>query len=241
MHGETDISATEVRDALREVPLFDSLDDGFIELIARLARVRTVGRNEVLFEQGEEGRELIVLLSGLLRVRAHTAEQHEDITLTVVVPGEVLGEMALLDGGVRSASVDAIEDSVVVTISRDVFTRLLREEPELSLAVMRSLVQRLRHTTEHVSDIAYLDLLRRLSKVLRQMAREHGESVAGGTRIKVPLSLQILSGLVAARPQGVERLVTMLEKDGILSHTQDVIVIHDMERLETGTVSITTV
>lgn len=226
----TELGIEEVYCALARVPLFQDLDGPTLQEVARLAVVREVPADTVLFEQGDPGRDMLVVLRGCLQVTART-EAGVDLTLGLLGRDEVLGEMALIDGAPRSATVRAMEDAAVVTLDRDTFTRLVHSRPNLAMALLRCVVRRLRQTSENAADIAYMDVYLRLAKKLLFLAAQHGERDKDGLRIAIPLSIGVLATTIAAEAEGVERIVSHLESEGILSHTQDFVVIHDLERL----------
>src|SRR5690349_1023280 len=103
--------------ALRQVELFSALDEGVLMQIAAVARPRDYDRGELLFVEGEQGDALLVLVTGSVTV-FRTSPDGERAALTVLEPPEVLGEIALLDGAPRSASVEATEPTTVLALSR---------------------------------------------------------------------------------------------------------------------------
>jgi CRP-like cAMP-binding protein len=166
----------------------------------------------------------------MLRVSAET-EDGQRVTLSVLGPGESIGEMALLDDSHRSATVEAVEDSTILVIDRNSFHVLIRSRPDLALLIMRNLSRRLRQRTADIVDIAYLDVYRRLSRKLLQLAEEQGDRVPDGICIKAPLAIETLATMIGAEEEGVAHLVTMLENEGTLSHCENHITVHDLHRL----------
>lgn len=187
--------------ALRQVELFSAIDDGVLMQIAAVARPRDYDRGELLFVEGEQGDALLVLVTGSVTV-FRTSADGERAALTVLEPPEVLGEIALLDGAPRSASVEATEPTTVLALSRAEFFSLLRSQPTVLEPLMRQLGQMVRRLTEQAADHVFLDLAGRVAKALLRLASPGSPPVvsitqsrlaemSGGTRQSVN---QVLGG-----------------------------------------------
>ncbi|MGZ6827482.1 MAG: Crp/Fnr family transcriptional regulator, partial [Mycobacteriales bacterium] len=159
----------EVLAALRQVELFSGLPGDVLLQVASVARPREYDRGELLFVEGDVGDALLVLVSGSVTV-FRTSPEGDRAALTVLEPPEVLGEVALLDGAPRSASVEAIERTVVLSLSRAEFFGLLRHQPAVLEPLMRQLGQMVRRLTEQAADHVFLDLAGRGAKALLRLA-----------------------------------------------------------------------
>ena len=116
--------------------------------------ISTYNEGDVVFQEGSRGREMYVIYSGQVRISKKDPTGH-DTVLSVLGPGEIFGEMALIDQGQRSATITAIEDSTkLVVLDRTWFIYLLRHEPEFALIVMKTLCQRIRE-----KNVQYAQLL----------------------------------------------------------------------------------
>ena len=191
----------DVLAALRQVELFAGLDEGVLVQIASLARPRDFDRGELLFVEGDVGDALLVLVSGSVTV-FRTSPDGERAALTVLEPPEVFGEIALLDGASRSASVEATEPTVVLSLSRAEFFGLLRQQPVVLEPLVRQLGTMVRRLTEQAADHVFLDLAGRVAKALLRLAAPGSPPVvaitqsrlaemSGGTRQSVN---QVLGG-----------------------------------------------
>jgi CRP-like cAMP-binding protein len=191
----------EVLAALRQVELFSGLSEPVLLQIASVARPREFDRGELLFVEGDAGDALLVLVSGSVTV-FRTSPEGERAALTVLEPFEVLGEVALLDGAPRSASVEAVEHTVVLSLSRAEFFGLLRHQPAVLEPLLRQLGTMVRRLTEPAADHVFLDLAGRVAKALLRLAAAGSPPVvaitqsrlaemSGGTRQSVN---QVLGG-----------------------------------------------
>ena len=170
---------------LGEVPLFVGLAPATLDALAHASRLRRYSAGQVLWNEGDPGDSLLVLEAGQLRV-SRFAPSGQEAVLTVVEPPTALGELALLDGLPRNATVVAQQPVVVRFIPRTVFLALLRQEPALVEPLLRSLAAMLRAANEREADLLGLDVPGRLAKwLLARAARVGGSPVHPG--IVVPL------------------------------------------------------
>lgn len=194
-------SQTEITAALRQVELFAALDNGALTELAAVARPREFQRGELLFVEGDLGDALLILVAGSVSV-FRTSADGDRAALTVLEPPEVLGEIALLDGASRSASVEALETTTVLSLSRGEFFGLLRSHPGVLDPLMRQLGTMVRRLTEQAADHVFLDLAGRVAKVLLRLAgpgsppavaitQSRLAEMSGGTRQSVN---QVLGG-----------------------------------------------
>ena len=145
--------------------LFRALPAAALQQLAAHAAIRNCRRGQILFAEGDPGDSLIVVVSGSLKTYS-TTEHGDEFLLAVVGPGETLGELALADGGLRSATVSALTEASVLRIPRDAVLELARSEPALMNALLLALASVIRRLDAHAADLAFLDLPRRVGKLL---------------------------------------------------------------------------
>ena len=137
-------------------------------------------------------------------------------TSRIVGPGDVIGEVSLLDGQDRSADVHALEACILLTVERDHFMAMLRNSSDLCLRLMSVLCDKLRRATVSVEEALLLDLSGRLGRHLQRMASEHGTATPEGIRINVRLSQSELASLVGASREKVNRQLKLWENQGVI-------------------------
>jgi CRP-like cAMP-binding protein len=169
---------------LQQSPLFRGLEPAVLERIAALATQRGYRRGEVVFRGGDPGDALYGVVTGRIRISAGSAAGRE-IFLNVMGPGDTFGEIALLDGGTRTATATAIEPAELVSLRRGPLFELLAREPKAALELLRLCGERLRWTSGLVEDAAFLDAPARLAKRLLSLAELQGEKGPAGTRVRI--------------------------------------------------------
>lgn len=156
---------TDKKALLRSHPFFTGLDSRIVERLVPHALTRKVKRGTLLFRKGDAGSNLYAVCAGAVRVSA-PSDQGKDAIFNLIVPGEIFGEVAFLDGGPRTADAVMIESGELMAVERRDFLPLLKDYPELALRLLEVLCGRLRRTSQQVEDIVFLGLEPRLAKAL---------------------------------------------------------------------------
>jgi CRP-like cAMP-binding protein len=167
---------------LQANPFFRNLDTGIIDRLVAHAVTRKVKKGSVLFRKDDAGSTLYAVCEGAVRISV-PSQQGQDAIFNIMSRGEIFGEIALLDGGSRTADAVAIEDSELMLIERREFLPVLRAHPEVAINLIEILCSRLRRTSEQVEDIVFLDLPGRLAKALLQLQGRTPEDQTGGIRV----------------------------------------------------------
>ena len=225
------LTATEQRDFLTRVPIFSKLAGGELDALLGLTRTRSVATRQEVFHKGDEGDQVFVILRGRLKVLS-TSEDGGEVVFGIMDPGEVVGELALLSGERRTATLTAIEPCELLVIERRDFLPFLSGHPEVAAKLLEVLAERLRRVDEFVEDTLFLKLPSRLAKKLLSLSRSYGEKTAGGIRVNIKLSQQELGELVGASRESVNRELRRWVEQGVLSVDGGYVTIHDGERLE---------
>ena len=195
---------------LARTALFGGLDAISLAGAAAACTRRGYARGEVLCVQGEPGASLFVVVSGLVKV-VFTAEQGDEMLLATLGPAETFGEVAVLDGGPRSASVIALEPTLALTLARAALLDLVQAHPAVLDGLLVGLGRMVRRLTEQTGDLAFSGLTTRLAKVLARLA-EPGRGQPTGRN----LTQSDLAGMVGASRQAVNRALQSLVVQGVI-------------------------
>lgn len=174
--------------ALSELPLLAAAPADEVERLAAVAFPRRLSRGQVLFVEGEASEHLFVIVQGRVKVVAVSADGGE-LVLAVLGPGEPLGELSVLDGSRRSAGAVALEEVALWCVPAGAVRGLLERSPQVALAVARELAGRVRRLTGAAADLVFLDLPRRLAKLL--LSEEAAGMVTGLAQGEVAAQLGV--------------------------------------------------
>ena len=173
---------------------------------------RRFKRGEVIVEQGKKSNALFILLNG--RARVVTADSRgREVILATLQPGDHIGEMSLIDNEPHSATVRAEVQTDVLMLGRIEFARCLPENSSMAYAVMRGLVQRLRHADRKIESLALMDVYGRVARALLEFATETGD---GEMLIREKISRQDIAKMVGASREMVSRVMKDLEERGFI-------------------------
>ena len=205
---------------LRNVPLFSGLEEEELERLSRVAVRRRAGRGDQVVRSGESADALLVLLTGRAKV-TNFDEEGREIILAWLGPGEFFGEMGLIDGSARSASVVAVENCELLAIGKQEFQRCMQDNFSVAQKLMRILVRRLREADRHIESLALLDVYGRVARLLLDMSEEDG----GRRVVWRKLSKQDMARMIGASREMVSKVMRDLELGGYIADEGDFIVI----------------
>jgi CRP/FNR family transcriptional regulator, cyclic AMP receptor protein len=224
-------SNDQTRELLSKIWLFSELGEAEIGLLAQIAQKRRYEPRKVVVRQGDLDTDLYAVLRGHLKVSA--CDRHgNEILMNLMQPSEVFGEIALLDGQVRSATVTALDQCELLVIRGADFQLLMRRSPSIAVTLLTVLVRRLRSLTDQAQDTAFLDVKSRLAKRLVDLADRYGTPL--GPRqvaLRVRLSQQELGDMVQATRESVNKCLREWAREGIIQRNGKQLVIEDRQRL----------
>lgn len=201
--------------ALRESTLFADAAPSTVVRLAASARIRKLTRGQILLVEGGAPTSMFVVKSGLLKV-FRTSLDGSEPTISLLFPGDHVGELGLLDDRSRSASVAALRPSLVIEIRRAEFMASYADDGALAKAMVTQLALRLRTTSERLGDLTVLDLGARLAKHLVAQARR-SLATGGPTRFELLLNQAEMGQLLGGARQSINQLLAGLERDGLIA------------------------
>lgn len=210
-------------------PFLDALDERARAGLRDRAVARSWPAGATLFHEGDEADHVLVLTSGLVKAVA-VSEDGQTTALALRGPGEVLGELAAVDGGTRSASVVAIEAVETLSIPVTVFREFLRDQPGAAVALLTGVADRLRDASRRQAEFGTLDATERVARMLAELGDAYGEPVADGLRIQL-VSQDELASLCGASREAVGRALRTLRSGDVVRTGRRTITITDVDRL----------
>jgi CRP/FNR family transcriptional regulator/CRP/FNR family cyclic AMP-dependent transcriptional regulator len=217
--------------ALRQIGLFSGLSDAALAMLASRVRLKSLRRGEVLFHKDDPGTTLYLVRAGRIKISVFSSEGKEAI-FTVHRPGDVFGELALLDGAPRSATATALEPSRLLTLDRSAFVAFLKEQPDASLILLAELATRVRRLSAQVEDLMFLDIPGRLARTLLRLGEQHGRKTPQGIEIDLQITQTELGGMVGATRVSVNRLLHWFADRGLIALDERRIVLLRPEALQ---------
>ena len=208
---------------LKNVPLFATLSEDQLLLLTKVVIREQFSKNQIIFNAGEKTEMLYVVISGRLKV-AMGDDQGKEVVLAMLGPGEYFGEMALLDGGARSANVIAVAACELLCLSKYEFTKFLENNFSMNMMLIRGLVKRLREADKKISSLALMDVYGRVARLLLEMA----ETIDGQRAIVKKIARKDIGNMIGASREMVTRVMKDLETRGMIEIQADSIILKDM-------------
>ncbi|QRM54077.1 Crp/Fnr family transcriptional regulator [Sinorhizobium sp. BG8] len=210
----------------RSFPIFEGFSKDTIGEITTIVTFRKWSAGTVIFQRGDEGNYLIVLISGRIKLSLITPQGRE-LSLRHLEAGSILGEMAILDGQPRSADATAVTATEGYVISKRDFLEVLARNPPAAQAIITYLCGKLRETTEQLETIALYDLDSRVARFFLATLRQiHGDELPESANLQLPLSQTEIAGIVGASRPKINRAILALEQAGAIRRTEGIITCH---------------
>jgi CRP-like cAMP-binding protein len=218
------------RELLAKHFLLREADPKTLDQLTAASVVVSYGNRQRIFDKGDDGDRLLGVLAGQVRIYVISSEGRE-LIMNVIMPGELFGEISLIDGKPRSASAVAVGETDLLHIKRADLQSLLQKNSELCFKFMSVLCERVRWTSGLLEDASLLDLPARLAKRLLNLAEGVGEKEGDAIRIGVKLSQTDLGNMLGVTREAVNKQLREWKKDGIVDMTDGQVLIQDPKML----------
>ena len=219
---------TEELGFLRNVPIFADLDDTQLDKIAKLGTRKKYKKGNIIVLEKEMGAALFVIITGKVKV-VRTDEDGREVILSIFGPGEFFGEMSLLDGLARSATVVATAKSELFMIHRREFLDLLNEFPAVAISLLAELTMRLRKADAQIKSLSLKDAAGRVANVLLLLSDDVGIFKKGKVMIEdLPLQ-QDMANMAGTSRETVSRMIHQFVEKGHVSLEGNKLTINNYE------------
>lgn len=209
--------------------LFKTQQDPWAAL-KRAAERRSFRKKQMLYRSGNTADELYLLEQGRVRLFSNSA-QGRNLTLSIVEPGDIFGEMALFPGKPRGSHAQALSDGVLYAVPRRQLTLLLEQDPTLVVRVMENLGQRLQAVERRLGDLVFKSVPERLAALLLDLAGPAAEKSRGPTPVPNRYTHLQLAEMINTHRETVTKIFNRFRDDRLLEFDRQGIVLLDMERL----------
>jgi len=219
------------RELLSSISIFSSLGQREFDSLMDVTTTKRVEAREVLFRKGDPGNQLYGVLSGHLKVMA-TGKDGKEIVFGVMSPGDVIGEIAVVDQEPRSATVVGLERSDLLTLHRRELIPFLESHPKAAIQLAAILANRLRRLSEHAEDAIFLPLPARMAKTLLALAGSYDAEPGSTAGIDIKLAQQDLGDMVGTSRESVNKQLRAWEEEQIVELKRSHIILLDRDALE---------
>ena len=213
---------------LRKHPIFCDLDPEALDQLCRYAKHATLKRGAAIFSKGDAGNSLVAVIRGTVKISISSAEGRSAI-LNLIGPGEIFGEVALLDGLARTADATANSNCEIFVIDRREFLPFVRSQPALAMKFIELLCARLRWTSDQVEEVILQDLAGRLASALIRLTEKHKLAPGGRT---IAITQQEISEMVGMTRESINKQLRAWATRNWVRLEHGAIVVLDTESLQ---------
>jgi len=219
------------KEALSKVPIFSGLTDSEMEFIAQRVRPRKYLPGQIVFNEGDQCLGLYVVESGHVRIFKTSASGREQV-LSIDGPGSSVAELPVFDGGNYPASVAAVDETVLLFVSKQDFQELCLTHPQVALKVLRVVGARLRRLVGIIEELSFTTVRHRLAALLVRLAQREGKQVGGSVVFMLPDNNQEIASQIGTVRELVSRNLSRLQAEGLIDIDDRQVTIRDLKRIE---------
>lgn len=202
-----------------------------LDRLADLATTRRFAAGDTVFVKGDPGTSMMAVLEGRIRISS-ISEEGREVMLAVFGPGDVFGEIAMIDGGERTADAVALEPTLLLVLTRREFMPFLERNPKVCIKLLEMLCKRFRQTDEQIEDFNFLHLRSRLAKRLVFLAEQYGAKAHDGTQITIPLPQHLLASMMGTSREAVNKQLRGFEEAKLIDVRRGNVTVLDRHGLE---------
>lgn len=216
---------------IARIPLFERMSPEEREELRGMMSQTTLCRGEVLFNEGDSGDRLYILLTGKVKL-GHTSVDGRENLLAVLGPGEIVGELTLFDPGPRSATATAVATTELLALEHNQLMGFIDSHPTLAKDMLRALAVRLRLTNIALADLVFSDVPGRVAKALLDLAERFGAPTEDGIHVPHDLTQEELAQLVGASRETINKSLAEFSSRGWIRLEGRAVTLIDVERLK---------
>jgi len=219
-----------VDEILRRAGLFQGVDPESVEALANEFEIIDAPRGTTLFNEGEPGESLFIVLSGKVKLGRRSSDGRENL-VAIMGPSDQFGELSLFDPGPRTATASALTEVKLLGLGHGDLQPWLSARPEVASALLRAVARRLRKTNDAMSDLVFSDVPGRVARALLDLSRRFGVQSEEGIHVVHDLTQEELAQLVGASRETVNKALADFAGRGWLRLEARAVILLDVERL----------
>lgn len=200
---------------LKSIQMFSGLNEKDIGKFLAIVSEKNYKKGDVIFHCDDEGSYLFILKSGMVKISLFDKEGREDV-LKIIHPYDCFGEMSLLDGQHRSATVTAMEKSATLIVRREDFINLIKKHPDVALTMLAMLCRRLRKTDEKIASLRFADSYGKVARVLLDISLEKGVKKGSGIVFDLNMNRDTLANLAGVSRETATRILKEFQDNGCI-------------------------
>jgi len=215
---------------LKHIRLFDGITPSEMQEMERITRMQEVKKRQPLYLPGDPSSNVYLLKQGRVKL-ANTGASGKEVTFEILEPGEVFGELEVLEDLPRETAAEALDDAMICVIRREDFDHYLKTHPEITVKLTKLIGLRLRRIQSRIEDLVFRDVPARLAHLLDEIRRNDGVKESQGIRLSAKLTHQEMANLIGCSRETVSVTLGEFRDTGLIRIEGRAIIILQPERL----------
>ncbi len=218
-----------VREALKNIPIFEELPEESISKIVNAGNIIKYKKDDIILIENDEGSSLFWILKGRVKV-VRMSDDGKEVILNILGENEFFGEMSVLDGYTRSASVIAMDNAELFILRRNTFLKLLRDYPDITIKIIQTISKRLRRANLKIKALSIGNSEQKVGAVLLQFALDYGNYIGNTVKIENLPIQQEIAKMAGTSRETVSRVMSSMQKKGLIEYKNDCVNILDFQK-----------
>lgn len=210
--------------------LLMSLKKSEMEYMSKTASMRDCSKNQVIYFPEDSSNVIYFLKQGKVKISKYS-EEGKEIIITILGPGEIFGELSISGEGRRDEIAEALEESIVCTLSIHELEKMMEKNPKFNMTITKLIGLRLKKIESRLVSLIFKSTENRIKSFIKEMADDHGRKIGMETEIKLNLTHDDIAKLTATSRQSVTSVFNELEKDNVILYSRKRILIKNYEQL----------
>jgi CRP-like cAMP-binding protein len=215
---------------LKKIPLFQDLSHDTMHRLVTCIEMREVRRRQVIYLPGDPGQAVFFVNGGRVKISKVTRDGKE-LTLAYRGPGEVFGELVMIDGGPREEMAEAMENALITELERGEFERLVQKEGVIGYRLAKVIAQRRREVENKIEQLIFKDVNAKLAELLLRLATEYGIEDSRGTLVSLKITHQEMANLIGSTRETVSLTLSQFKRRGLIQTDGRKVILADREGL----------
>jgi CRP/FNR family transcriptional regulator, cyclic AMP receptor protein len=215
---------------LKKIALFADLPAPVVQKLSETVELREIRRRQVIYLPGDPGQSVFFVNGGRVKISKVTRDGKE-LTLAYRGPGEIFGELCMLEGGPREEMAEAMENAMITELTRDEFEKMVQQNGMLGYRLTKAMLQRRREVENKVEQLLFKDVNAKLAELLLRLGNEYGVQSGRGTLVALKITHQEMANLIGSTRETVSLTLSMFKKKGLIQTDGRKVIISDREGL----------
>lgn len=200
---------------LKHIRLFDGITPSQMQEMERITRMQEVKKRQPLYLPGDPSTHVYLLKQGRVKL-TNIGAGGKEVTFEILEPGEIFGELEVLEGLPRETAAEALDDAMICIICREDFDRYLAAHPDMTVKLTKLIGLRLRKIQSRIEDLVFRDVPARLAHLLLELRKTNGVPQGTGTRLRVKLTHQEMANLIGCSRETVSVTLGQFRGDNLI-------------------------